>query len=196
MGYIFLLVPNQKNQILGIEHLNHINMRIRNITIILFLSMQSFAQTTFTLKEYAIKDSSFYNELCSVLFSDTVFGSQILSIHAFAMCYDTTIKQFDYLTGENFSASFNVSGLIDEAGILSATDAGKKAIGYFNIKDKVCFILKPTQTDFISQYLILSNKKRLFKFYDSLPVVGSSPDVYMNILSNGKIEVLRILRYE
>jgi hypothetical protein len=182
----------------------------KNILVLLFVLLVNVSQAqenrvfippdmalkTFTLKEYAIKDSSFYNELCSILFSDTVFGSQVLSIHAFSMCYDTTIKQFDYLTGENFSASFSVFGLIDEANILSATDEGKKAIGYFYIKDMVCFILKPTQTDFISQYLILTNKKRLFKFYDSLPVVGGSSDVYMNILSNGKIDVVRILRSE
>ena len=90
----------------------------------------------------------------------------------------------------------NIFDLIDEADILGATDAGKKAIGYFYIKDMVCFILEPTQTDFISQYLILTCKKRRFKIHDSFPSVGGFTSVYMNILSNGKIEVVRILRSE
>jgi hypothetical protein len=169
---------------------------ILGVLIIILLPMQTYSQTTFTLKEYAIKDSSFYNELCSVLFSDTAFGDRASPKYVFAMHYDTTTIHIDYLTEETFSADFNIFDLIDEADILGATDAGKKAIGYFYIKDMVCFILEPTQTDFISQYLILTCKKRRFKIHDSFPSVGGFTSVYMNILSNGKIEVVRILRSE
>lgn len=171
-------------------------MRIRNLIAVLLLSMQCFSQTTFTLKEYTL-NPTFYKNLCSVIFSDSIYGTDdISSVLAFAIYSDTLIKQYDYMTGEYFSASFCISGLIDEPSILSATDAGKKAIGYFYLKDKICFIIALNRINSISKYLSITDKKKEFGISDSIPSIGGAADVYINILPTGCIDVVRILRYE
>lgn len=170
-------------------------MRIRNLIAILLLSVRCFSQTTFTLKEYTL-NPSFYQDLCSVVFSDTVYGADISSVLAFAMYSDTLIKHYDYFTGEYFSASFCISDLIDELSILSATDAGRKAIGYFYLKDKICFIIALNRINSMSEYLSITDKKKEFVISDPSPSIGGVADVYMNILPKGRIDVVRILRYE
>lgn len=170
-------------------------MCIRNLIAILLLSMQCFSQTTFTLKEYTL-NPIFYKNLCSVVFSDTIYGTDISSVLAFAIYSDTLIKQYDYMTGEYFSASCCISGLIDELSILSATNAGKKVIGYFYLKDKICFIIALNRINSISKYLSITDKKKEFGISDSIPSIGGAADVYINILPTGCIDVVRILRYE
>jgi len=167
---------------------------ILKVLIITLLPMQVHSQTTFTLKEYAIKDSSFYHELSSLLFSDTVFGSK--SKYTFIMRYNTTTVHTDYLTDQQFSANFNIANLMDGQSILGATGIGSKVTGFFYIREMTCFISKSTQTDFVDKYLAPTNNERQFKIYDSFPSVGGFTDVYMNILSSGKIEIVRIIRTE
>jgi hypothetical protein len=147
---------------------------------------------SFVLQEYAIKDSSFYNDLCSVIFSDTVFSSKLNSYRYLGMSYDTINNRYDYLTEETFYAPLNIFELIDG----SVTKIGKEAVGYYYIENKICFILKSTQIDFINQYFIPTGKKKQFKIYDSFPNVGGFTDVYMDILLSGKIKVIKVLRSE
>jgi len=162
---------------------------------------QKINQTTFTLKEYKIKDSIFYSELCTVLFSDTAFGTDTywytkksLSRFFLAMKYDTNTVSVDEEIRETFSANFLVFNLIDGNSILWATKNGKGVIGYFYIKkDVICFILDKTNSDFIQQYLIHTNKKRRFAFSDTHSF-GGSTGVLMNILPNSKIEIIRVFK--
>jgi hypothetical protein len=160
------------------------------------LPIQVYSQTRFTLQEYAIKDSSFYNDLCSILFSDTVFSSKLNSYRYLGMIYDTTNNHYDYLTDKTFYAPLNIFELMDGSAILRATNKGKEAIGYYDIENRICFILKSTQIDFINQYFILTGKKKQFKFYDSFPCVGGFTDVYMDIFPSEKIKVIKVLKSE
>ncbi|GHU86553.1 hypothetical protein FACS1894153_3850 [Bacteroidia bacterium] len=169
---------------------------IINLFIIILLPMQVYSQTKFTLQEYAIKDSSFYNDLCSVLFSDTVFSTKLNSYRYLGVSYDTINNRYDYLTGETFYAPLNIFELMDGSDIIRTTKAGKATTGYCYIENKICFILKSTQIDFINQYFILTDKKKQFKFYDSFPCVGGFTDVYMDILPSGKIKVIKVLKSE
>jgi hypothetical protein len=170
---------------------------LKLIILLALCPIQLYSQKeTFTIEEYGIKDSNFQNELYSVLFSDTIFGSKKSSQYFFAMRYDTNFVHVDYRTGKNFSAHFNIFELMDGSDVLKVTNIGKKVIGYFYIKDIPCFILNSTQHDFVLQYLIPLNKKRVFTFWNHPPNVGGFIDVYMNILPNQKIEIVRILRCE
>ena len=160
------------------------------------LPIQVYSQTRFTLQEYAIKDSSFYNDLCSVLFSDTVFSSKLNSYRYLGMIYDTTNNHYDYLTNETFYAPLNIFELMDGSAIIHITKKGKEAIGYYRIENRIFFILKSTKIDFINQYFIPTGQKKQFKFYDSFPCVGGFTDVYMDILTRDEIKVIKILRSE
>jgi hypothetical protein len=146
---------------------------------------------SFALQEYAIKDSAFYNDLCSILFSDTVFA-KLNSYRYLAMSYDTINNRYDYLMKETFYAPLNIFELMDG----SVTKTGKEAIGYYYIENKICFILKSTQIDFINQYFISTDKKKQFEIDDSFPNVGGFTDVYMDILPSGKIKVIKVLKSE
>ena len=162
--------------------------------LLLMCSVQLYSQrskqVSFTLGEYSIKDSNFYNELCTILFSDTIFG-RMAPWRFLAMRYDTNFIHTDYEKGGTFSANFNIFDLMDGGDILHTTKSGKGVIGYFCIKGMPCFILNSTQQGFVLQYLIQTDKKRRFTFRD-LRSEGGYTSVYMNILPNKKIEVVRV----
>jgi len=157
------------------------------------LYAQQMEQATFTLEEYSIKDSNFYNDLCSVLFSNTIFN--IRSNYFFAMRYDTNAVHIGDETRDTFSANFLVFNLMDGSTILHVTKNGKAVIGYFYIKNMPCFILNSTQHDFILQYLIPTDKKKQFTFQNRYSE-GGFTSVYMNVQPNGKIEVVRVFKCE
>lgn len=191
-------------------------IKIHRLLMVLLLTLfsmqihsQKNKQITFTLQEYKIKDINFYNELSTVLFLDTVFGTKAyLEWHTkilhnrfyFVMHYDTNAVHVDYETEGIFSANFNICKLIGKGDILSMIKNGKGIIGYFYIMNKnmICFISDSTHSDFVQQYLISTNKKRKFTFSESSDFlyIGGFTDVYMNILPNNKIEIIRVFRDE
>jgi len=174
-----------------------ISKLLKVVVFLVLLPLQLYAQqkerTTFILEEYSIKDSNFYNDLCSVLFSDTIFDTR--GNYFFAMEYNTNAVHIDDETEETFSANFTVFDLMDGNTILHVTKNGKGVIGYFYINNRPCFILNSTQNDFIFQYLMPADKKRRFTFRERA-VEGGFTDVYMNILPNGEIEIVRVLKCE
>ena len=202
---------NRNNSELIKIHVMYNKIRLLMVLLLTLFAMQIYSQqikqTTFTLEEYKIKDTVFYNELCTVLFSDTVFGTKTyLEWHTkklhnrfyFAMSgYDTNFVHIDDETDETFSANFNIFQLMDGHAILGATKEGKGVIGYFYIlnKNMICFILDLTHSDFVHQYFTPTKRRRQFTIQDWF-VFGGFTDVYMNILPNNKIEIVRIFRSE
>jgi len=168
--------------------------------ILIFFPKQIYSQQnkqeSFTAVEYSINDSSFYNELCAILFSDTIFTAKEPSKYFFAMHYDTSSTYTDFIQKEQkFSANLNIFEIMTGS-LFRVTNAGKDVIGFFYINFIPCFILNSTQPDFITEYLTPTDTKREFKLWDFFPIIGGFTDVYLNILSNKKIEIVKVFRYE
>jgi len=177
------------------------NVFLALFPIQLYSQQMEIEQVTFTLEEYSIKDSNFYNDLCSVLFSSSLFDPNPTGNYSSAMCYDTNAAYIDYEVREKkigkkkkreiFSANFRIFSLMNGAEVLHVTKNGKRIIGYFCIENMTCFILDSTQQDFILQYLMPIDKRRQFTVWN---IGGESGyiDVYMNIQPDWKIEVVKI----
>lgn len=143
---------------------------------------------TFFSREYIIKDTSFYNDLVSFIFKDTLCISEKKN-HSFFLIYDTSYSYIDIQTRMLIPSSLNVF-------LVPNTNFGDISKGFIKINNMICFLTNSMPNHVIDNYFIPTKKKNKFKLWiNELPFTESIPEWNMNI-KNGKLIIERFHCYD
>jgi hypothetical protein len=141
---------------------------------------------SYYLKEYAIKDTTFYNQLCSIVFSDTTCS---IDYNYFMLFGGYESRYFDYVLMDYFNSNFNISVVL--------ADNYSQSLGFFYLNEKICFI-KKMPTELILHFLTSTKNTRKFHYWKDdnpdylAPYLEFEPEWNMELHKEGNIEIKRI----